>query len=42
VGESIVNGDIDMLLANAFERIATIASDSVTGPLDADKLLFSM
>jgi hypothetical protein len=39
-GESIVNGDIDALLARAFEPVATFASDSVTGRLDAGKLLF--
>jgi hypothetical protein len=41
-GESIVNGDIDTLLASAFEPVATFASDGVTGRLEAGKLLFAM
>ena len=39
-GGSFVNGDIDTLLASAFEQIAVIASASVTGRPDAGKLLF--
>jgi hypothetical protein len=41
-GESFVNGDIDTLLASAFEPVVTFASDSVTGCSEAGKLLFAM
>jgi hypothetical protein len=35
---SIINSEVDILPASAFDQIAAVAGDAMTGPLDAGKL----